>query len=316
MQVIHSLNKINSFQSPSASAIIKALVYFNIFNYPLTKPEIEKFSAYKFFHLSELDTALNELEDKLIIHRFGEFYSLQNDYALITRRQAGNLEALKIMDKATNRARLIQKFPFVRSVNISGSLSKNYFDSTTDVDYFVITKANRLWLTRLLLTGYKKIFLLNSRKYFCINYYVDEQSLEIPDKNIFSATEILTLKNLTGKSYYQQFLAVNAWAYNYFPNFKQQEATTQTVGVKGGKKWLEYLLNGSFGNFIESNALRLTQFFISKKYKHLSKEEFNVNLRTNKHASKHHPQGFQFRVLNEFDQQCINLESLHNISLL
>src|SRR4029453_8923510 len=88
---------------------------------------------------------------------------------------------------------LIASFPYVRCVCISGSLSKKYFDDTTDIDFFVITKPGRLWVCRTFLILFKKLFLLNSKKYFCINYFIDSDNLEIPDQNIFTATELTTL---------------------------------------------------------------------------------------------------------------------------
>ena len=78
--------------------------------------------------------------------------------------------------------KFISKFPYVRAILLSGSISKGYMDKDSDVDYFIITQPNRLWVTRLLLMLFKKIFLFNSRKVFCINYFVDSEKLEIEEK--------------------------------------------------------------------------------------------------------------------------------------
>ncbi len=315
MEVSHRKYNVYASISPAASAVVKALVYFDIFKYPLTLPEIQKYAAFTFHHLSELEEALRELQERLVVYRFAEFYSLQNDYSLITRRQAGNMQALQVMEIAFNKSKFIHKFPFVRSVNISGSLSKNYFDASTDIDFFIIAKAGRIWLCRLLLTIYKKVFLLNSRKYFCINYYVDVNNMEIPDKNLFSATEIVTLNNQTGAFYYEQFIADNSWVQTYFPNFRPTNSNSNSETVAGKKQLLEKILSGKPGDWLESLAFRLTRYFIARKYKQIEKDKFEVNLRTNRTASKHHPQGFQFKVLNAFDNTCAEIESKHNITL-
>jgi len=315
MEVTHRKSDINPSISPAASAVIKALVYFDIFKYPLTLTEIQKYASFAFHHLSELETALQWLQEQLIVYRFGEFYTLQNEYNLITRRQAGNQQALQVMDVAFNKSKLIHKFPFVRSVNISGSLSKNYFDATTDIDFFVIAKPGRIWICRFLLTIYKKIFLLNSRKYFCINYYVDVNNLEIPDKNLFSATEIVTLNNQTGAFYYQQFIAENSWVQSYFPSFRAADSKNNIDKITGSKKVIEKLLSGKIGDVVETLSYRLTSYFVARKYKQIKKDEFDVNMRLNKTASKHHPQGFQFKVLSAFNNTCTAMESKHSITL-
>jgi predicted nucleotidyltransferase len=89
---------------------------------------------------------------------------------------------------------VIKRFPFVRGVFVTGSLSKNSSDSSSDLDFMVITRKGRLWIARTLLMLFKKIFLLNSYKYFCINFLLSEDNLEIEDKNVFTATEVMTVK--------------------------------------------------------------------------------------------------------------------------
>ncbi|MBK9556291.1 MAG: hypothetical protein V9F05_17940 [Chitinophagaceae bacterium] len=316
MKVLHRPTTEKMQLSPATSAVFKVLAYYDVFKYPLTLPEIEKYATFRFHQLSEVEEALGFLKERLIIFQFGEFYSLRNEFCLITRRTSGNLAAFNIYKKAQKRAALIHQFPFVRSVNISGSLSKNYYDESTDIDFFVMTKPGRLWLCRLLLTLYKKVFLFNSRKYFCINYYVDTDHLEIPDKNLFSATEIVTLRNMSGAAYYRQFITANTWVNNYFPN--HVENFPSALAAKDGmvKKAVELFLGGNFGSFLDTRAQGLTRKFIRKKYNHISPEHAEVNLRTHKSVSKHHPQGFQFKVLNEFDTICNAMEEKHSVILL
>lgn len=316
MKVLHRPISEKMQLSPAASAVFKVLAYFDVFQYPLTVPEIEKYATFRFHQLSEVEEALGFLKERLIIFQFGEFYSLRNEFRLITRRTSGNLAAFNIHKKAQKRAAFIHQFPFVRSVNISGSLSKNYFDDSTDIDYFVMTKPGRLWLCRLLLTIYKKIFLFNSRKYFCINYYVDTDHLEIPDKNLFSATEIVTLRNMSGGAYYEQFISANTWVNDYFPNHGGDFPSARSTKDGMIKRTVEWLLGGSFGNILDTRAQGLTRKFIQKKYKHISAEQAEVNLRTHKSVSKHHPQGFQFKVLAEFDKICSAMEEKHSVILL
>ena len=140
--------------------LIKVISYFSIFKYPLTADEIFYFSDRK-----DKDTVMEELkmlEEKGVIHESEGFYSELKSDELISRRLKGNREAELIMPKAWKISKFISKFPYVTSVCISGSLSKGYFEDKSDIDFFIITKKNRLWIARTLLILYKKIFLLNS----------------------------------------------------------------------------------------------------------------------------------------------------------
>lgn len=298
------------------SAILRSLIYFDLFNYPLTEAEIVQYSGVQLTNLSQVEDALETLTESLMVFRFGEFYSLKNDAAIAQRRIKGNKSAAEVMPKALRRSNFIQKFPFVRSVNISGSLSKNYFDETTDFDFFIITSPGRIWIARILLTFYKKLFLLNNRKYFCINYYISSDELEIPDQNLFSATEIITLKNQTGEIFYKQFIESNAWVKLHFPNFIPDYYHMEVPQKQFLKKRIENLLKGKFGDRLDDIAWRITLRFLKKRYMHLNADEFKVNMRTKKNASKHHPQGFQFKVLKAFDEKCRDFEVTHQFKLI
>ena len=302
-------------QEAVKSSVLRSLIYYDIFNYPLTANELIKFSSVKLHDIQSINNALDDLTQHLLIFKFGEYYSLKNDPSQIERRKNGNSAATDILPKALKRSKFIYKFPFVRSVNISGSLSKNYFDESTDFDFFIIAEKNRIWLCRLLLTLYKKIFLFNSRKYFCINYYIDTTDLLIPDKNLFSATEIITLKNQTGEVLYKDFMETNTWVQEYFPNYFPDYLFMEEKKMPRLKKFLEKIFSGKFGNYFDDLAFKITTGFLKKKYSHLKKEEFNVNLRTKKNASKHHPQGFQFKVLNAFEEKCRDFEVKHHVGI-
>lgn len=295
--------------------IIRALLYFDIFRYPLTAQEIVLYLGAEADHLHTVEQRLHVLCDRLFLYRFDELYSIHNDGALAERRRRGNRMAQDVMPKAIRRARLIQRFPFVRSVNISGSLSKNYFDELADVDYFVITAPGRLWLCRLLLTVYKKVFLLNARKYFCINYYIDTNNLRIPDENQFSATEIITLKNQTGANWYNRFMAENTWVQQYYPNHVHSPEIDTDPKPSALKRLIERMLSGKPGNALDDMAFRATTFFLKKKYRHIRAEEFAVSFRARKEASKHHPNSFQFKVMEALKQRCADYERTHGISL-
>jgi len=168
-------------------SILKVLAYFDIFQYPLTQNEIKQFLDQPVSETA-MENAMQRLLDEKNIFRLRNFYSLQNDLLLAEKRIQGNLRAVKLLAKANKIGRFLFKFPFVNAVGISGSLSKQYADEKADIDFFVITKANRLWIARTIMHVFKKLTFLTGRQHFyCMNYYVDEAALHLRDKNIFTA---------------------------------------------------------------------------------------------------------------------------------
>ena len=177
----------------AACAILQTLAYFEVFSYPLTREEVWVFGQDPDLEASAVFDALQTLVDQGIIFQFGPFFQTQNQENWVQQRLDCNRRADEILPIAQQKAQFIGQFPFVRGVFISGSLSKHYMRPDSDVDFFIVTEPGRLWLARTLLVLYKKIFLLNSHKYFCVNYFVDTKHLEIAEKNLFTATESITL---------------------------------------------------------------------------------------------------------------------------
>jgi hypothetical protein len=200
------------------SDIIKCLLYFDIFNYPLTKFEIFENCSSKNCSLSDVERNLQDMVEEGVLFQTEGFYHLSDRSSIVEHRLKVNGIAARFWPKAYSMSAFISRFPFVEGVFITGSLAKNCMNEDSDIDYLVITRPGRLWLCRALLTTYKKIFLLNRRKYFCVNYYLSSDSLAIPDENLFTATEIMSAVPIYNASTCKKFFAHNLWVSGYYPN--------------------------------------------------------------------------------------------------
>lgn len=297
-------------------SIIKTLIYFDVFSYPLTFEQIHHFFQDSKIEDSELVQSLDKLCEIGVVYKIGDFYSTQNNEELINKRIKGNEHAEKITEKALKNARLIGSFPYVREVCISGSLSKGYMEESGDIDFFIITKSERLWIARTLLILYKKIFLLNSRKFFCVNYFIDEKNLEIPDKNIFTATEILTLIPTYQTNFYHQFIDKNNWAFNYLPNKKIDKNSQIFNETNFVKSISEKLLDNKLGEKLDDLLMKLTIKKWKQKFSYMQTEQFELAMRSRKYVSKHHPQSFQEKVLNKIADKTNEFENKHQVKLI
>ncbi|MDY8138872.1 nucleotidyltransferase domain-containing protein [Aquimarina sp. 2201CG5-10] len=291
---------------------LKALLYFSIFKYPLSEEEIYLFSGAN--NKGEINSELEYLKNKGIVSSNRNFYFIDNNVQTVSRRIEGNKMAKAVMDKAINKGRFIAKFPYVKAVGISGALSKNYHDKDGDVDFFVIASSKRLWVARTLLMLYKKIFLLNSKKFFCINYYVTEDTLEITEKNIFTATELLTLIPICGD--FTKFYNENQWVSEYLPNLKiGKHSMYKEVKKNALSNFIAFILNTKIGDLLDRLFLKLTLKKWNVKFGGLSKKDFNVAMKSTNGVSKHHPQNFQKKVINRLNQKYREFQLKYNIEL-
>jgi hypothetical protein len=295
--------------------ILKTLLYFSIFHYPLTKEEIFIFSKTK--TLEEVDKQLAYLQSKNIIFQFGPYYSITNTINGVKRRELGSKKAQAIMPKAKKVSRLISKFPYVESVCISGALSKGYYDEIDgDFDFFIITKPNRLWIARTLLILYKKTVLLNSKKYFCVNYFISTSHLKIAERNRFTATEIITLLPLSGKEVFNDFINANDWTTEYFPNSKQTDlAKISTVNKPMVSKALESVFNTKIGDYFDEFFRKLTLQKWKKRFGYLDEEDFKIAMKSTKNVSKHHPRNFQNKVIIRLNHDYKSITKKHNLQI-
>ncbi len=298
------------------SAVIRTLIYFDIFKHPLKGVEISDLIHRQGVSASEIEKAVADLTSQGIIGYHKGYYFLNNNAGIIERRLRGEIVAAKSLETAKRYSKLISKFPFVRAIALSGSLSKNYMDDQSDIDYFIITAKGRMWVARTLLVLYKKIFLFNSHKNFCVNYFLSEDSLNIPDKNIFTATEVSFLIPTYDYNLYNSFREANTWVKDHLPKFPLRgkdhiiEEEKRTL-----KRIIEKILSGLIGEQLDTFFFRFTVKFWKKKFKHFDDSTFDFRLRSRKNVSKHHPLGFQEKVLSSFAKNIIEFTHAHHISL-
>lgn len=301
--------------SDLGKSIIRTLSYYDIFNYPLTAEEL--FQNLDVNHTSFVDVKqeLSQLCSINVITSLDKFYMISIDNTHIERRIEGNKLAEKRMRSARIMSKMISLFPYVKGILLSGSISKGFMEKDSDIDYFIITEPGRLWLTRLMLMLFKKLFLLNSKKLFCINYFVDTESLEIEEKNIFTAIELATLIPTYGAAMYNELYMKNSWIKSYLPNFPKRE----TNGIKNKsfilKKTAQHFLNNKFGDKLDDFSMRLFEKSNRKKYKDFNSSDFQVAFKTSKKESKHHPKFFQKKVLNLLSEKLSTFEKVNNTSL-
>ncbi|PWT99002.1 MAG: hypothetical protein C5B52_11340 [Bacteroidetes bacterium] len=281
-------------------SILKVLVYFDMFQYPVSIDEIRFFIDQKAGE-DEIADALKHMILDQRVYRIDKFYTLRNNFKLIERRIKGNIYAGNLLKKAYAIAAFLYKFPYVRGIGISGSLSKNFADEDADIDFFVITKKNRLWLARTAMHMFKKLtFLVGKQDWFCMNYYVDEDALLIEERNMFTAMELITLLPACGNGVMGRFFDVNEWARDYYPRYEElNHSSKRLTHDVWYKRMIEWLLNNKLGDSLDNYFLRLTSRRWKKK-----EENFKLNvkgnrmgLRTGKHYAKPNPRFFQEKIL-------------------
>lgn len=285
--------------------ILATLAYFDLFNYPLTSAEIYLFLKNR-YDQNEYEDTVKCLVGSRSVFQFDRFYSLKNDATLIARRRAGNKKASELIKIAGKVSDMLIKFPYVRGIAISGSLSKNFADENSDIDLFIITAPNRLWIARTLMHAFKKLtYLVNKQDYFCMNYYIDEQQLEIVEKTIYTAIEVVTLIPLQGDIQFERFYSANAWTRDYLPNKIMRVSSAKSIKKPLLKRFIEFMFNNPLGNTIDDLLMQITA---NRWHKKTEQRKLNAKgkvlaLDVNKHYAKPDPRNFQNKLLRQYENK-------------
>lgn len=292
----------NTYNSILAS-VLSALQYYSLFKYPLKAEEIYGNMPVA-CTLSSLLVALEDLESDGKIFMHDGYYAPDVDVKTwVTRRIAANQLAREKKVKAVKVGRFISKFPFVRFVGISGSLSKGYADEKSDFDFFIITDKNRLWICRTILHLFKKLtFLAGQQHKFCMNYFIDTENLEIEEKNRFTAIELSSLVPVSGYKTYMHLERSNEWVSNYLPNgfvgfytgideIDDSKSYTKTL--------LEFVLDKISPELLNKRLMKLTDYKWRKKWarKNYPVEDYGLAFKTTLHISKNHHLNYQKKIL-------------------
>lgn len=265
-------------------AIIKALCYADVFDYPLTRHELWRTLDTRLSH-ARFTNALDELSKNKLI-TFDTFIALRQRTAIVALRKKRERIAQKKHSVAQQGIKPLRLLPTIWFVGISGSLAVNNTEKNADIDLFIITAPHTLWTTRLMVNSLLHV-LGNKRKVgqreaqdaLCINMWMDGAQLHLPknERDLYTAHELIQLKPLINKhETHERLLRANRWVHTYLPNSRSIQKTfvkktSQTAPV-----------------FYETISRRLQLWYMAK---HRSTETIG------KHLLKFHPHDVRRDVL-------------------
>jgi hypothetical protein len=325
-------------------AIFKTISYFSFFEYPPTIEEIYSFLRTKItkeklqqeLQKSALKRRVNKINDRYTLggHSIKHVQNSKFKISNLAIKQFNNYIARQQISKNKLNnwrfrlyIRFLSFFPQIKLIGLSGTMAMMNANEEDDIDLFIITAKNRLWMGRFItvilaqIMGIRRKQFTNLKRPFqngkykikdkvCLNLFFDESYLGVPDfkKTEYVAHEALQMKPLVNKdNVYYQFLMANKWVRDIFPNssseisnfqfpnfptfqseFDQKHRTKQFSNI-------QYPTSNFFGDCIESTLRRLQRFFINR---HRTTE-----LITN-HQLWFHPEDFNNLKSFNADQNC------------
>jgi hypothetical protein len=195
-------------------AILNTVVYADIFDYPLTLPEIHRYLTGS---SASLETVSGLIDSNSFLRKVGCYYTLPGRESIVEKRERRERVAARLWPEAIRYGRMIASLPFVRMVAVTGSLAMRNVEADADIDYLIVTSPGRLWLARLLSLVVTRLAAFRGVS-LCPNFLLTQNALEIPERSLYSAHEFVQMTLLSGNELFQRMRSLNLWVQDFLPN--------------------------------------------------------------------------------------------------
>lgn len=293
--------------TPLQCDVLRTVLYFDIFRYPLSPEEIYRYLPSNSTSPGDVQQACKTPPLSAFLREDDGLYFLpptSTQTSPVQDRRANERRARKFMKIAKWMARIVLRFPFVRGLGISGELSKGVVSKEGDIDFVVVTAPRRVWIVRTILILFKKVFLLNSKRFFCLNHFIAEDYFSISEKNKYTALEIATIIPLSNSDYFSRFSDHNPWIRDFYPNLYPVFADGEVRKKQGLlQNILELPLRGAAGDRLDGRLMESWRTIWRKRYRHLPEEKLRTLFRTEQSISTAYAGDFLSRILQAYDDR-------------
>lgn len=237
---------------PIEAAILRTVLYADVFNFPLTLDEIHRYliSDQRFTKQAIQNTLAQSSQLTHYLYQSSDYICLKTHQEIIGIRTIREAISIELWNQAMQYGQLLSHIPFVEMVALTGALAvRNPSAVDDDFDYLLITQPKRVWLARFFAVIMVRIIRLFGRE-LCPNYVLASDQLQQSRQDLYIAHEITQMQPIYGEILYQKMVAQNQWVQSYLPNMTAY-ATSQDQ-PRRLRKGLEWVLSGWLGDRLEA----------------------------------------------------------------
>jgi hypothetical protein len=199
-------------------AVLRTLAYSDIFDFPQKLSELHRYLVEVRISREELAAWLDRaIRDGLPVERRGVYYFLDGRESTVDTRTRRLGISSQLWPLAHRYSRMVGRIPFVRMVGVTGGLSVDNVENRDDIDLFVVTEPGKLWLCRALIVGLVRAVNATGIS-LCPNFLISMSSLELSERDLFTARELMQMVPMVGGGTYQRLRSLNPWADELLPN--------------------------------------------------------------------------------------------------
>ena len=232
-----------------SQAVFEALLYSDIFDFPLTAYEIHRYLPGR---AATYGVVCQVLDTDPRFVKNGRYFTLAGRQELVALREKRELLSKQLLPAAAAYGRIIGRLPFVRMVALTGSLAVHNAANDFDFDYMLVTRPGRLWTARAFVLLFGRWTRLQGHT-ICPNLIVSESSLAWRQRDLYSARDFCQMIPISGMDVYQKLMRANPWVGEFLPNAYREviDLPVEKKTLNFMQNFFEYLLRGALGERLE-----------------------------------------------------------------
>ena len=214
-------------------AIQRTVAYGDLFDYPMTLPEVHRYLEATPADADEVRRAARHMTpDRL--QQVGPFVTLPGRGRLAELRARRAEVAERLWPEAIRCGRSLGRLPFVRMVAVTGALAMDNVDDGADLDFLIVTQPGRVWLCRLLIVQLVRLHRLRGAV-ICPNWILSEEAISLERRDLFSARELTQMVPVVGLDVYRRMIEANGWIRELLPNAAGPPRSGHQVAAAGSR---------------------------------------------------------------------------------
>jgi len=262
------------------SDILNTVIYFDIFDFPLTSFEIWKnlYSKEKSNLKEIIDVLDNSDVIKEKLDKKESFYFLKNREDIITKRKSNYIVSYNKYKKGIKFIKLISHFSCFKSIFISNNMSIDNSKNESDIDLFIVSRKNKIWTSRFISAFIAKILglrptLKTKKDKICLSIFLDQKDLNLKKVCSKKDAHFLYWVNqivpvFDPSNIYKKFINENNWIKEDLSNiFEYKTGHKRLVENNTNKKVIR-----KFSNILSLN-------FLERVFKKLEMKIFPVSIK-------------------------------------
>lgn len=214
-----------------ANDIIRIIIFFDIFAYPLTAEEAWQYLGIS-ASLLEVREELKRLASLEIVQLVEGYYCLPGHEVHIVERKKRYNHTDRKFKRALFITKIFRLASWVKLVALSNQIGRHNLRDQGDIDLFIVAAENRLWLCRFWCVLVASTFGMRpnlrtgeTRDTICLNFFVTDASLAMENLKLtndpyfdFWLACLVPTYDVGGT--YERLITQNSWLTEALPNWQ------------------------------------------------------------------------------------------------